>query len=78
VGRSGSRPVEAYPAQLKPPREPQWLLDETLMLPSEFPRAAIAETFLRVSSLWQTGQTGLWLASEKRTIFSNSSPHLLQ
>jgi hypothetical protein len=66
-----------YPAQLNPPREPQLLLAETLDRLSEFPRAAIVDIFLRVSWPWQEGQSGLWLAWEKGTIFSNSSPQSL-
>jgi hypothetical protein len=66
-----------YPAQLNPPREPQLLPLETLIPAEEIPREAMVEIFLRVSWLWQVGQTWLWLASEKRTIFSNSLPHSL-
>ena len=66
-----------YPAQLNPPPEPQLLALETPIPAEEIPREAIVEIFLRVSWLWQVGQTGFWFASEKRTIFSNSLPHSL-
>jgi hypothetical protein len=66
-----------YPAQLKPPLEPQPLLVEALVPPNELPSEAKDEIFFLVSWLWQEGQAGFMLASEKRITFSNSLPHSL-
>jgi hypothetical protein len=49
--------------------------DETLPLELII---APAEIFFRVSCSPQLGQAGIWSASEKRTILSKDSPHLLQ
>ena len=43
----------------------------------EVPNETTIEIFLWVSLLSHMGQTGIRSASEKRTIFSNGSPHLL-
>jgi hypothetical protein len=71
---TGTRP-EVYPAQEKPPREPQLELLLALLVPLAVPTEAKDEIFLVVFSLWQLGQTGSRLASEKRIIFSNAWPH---
>lgn len=72
---TGARPVVDQPAQLKRPLDPQLLLDRLPLL--EAPMEAKLETFLRVSSLWQLGHTGLWPDSDQRIIFSKVSPQLL-
>jgi hypothetical protein len=69
--RTGARPVWNYPAQLKPPPEPQLLLDE-LEAPREAPNDAKVVIFFLVSWPWQVGQVWIMSASENRTIFSNS------
>jgi hypothetical protein len=66
-----------YPAQEKPPLEPQLLLD-TPDPEDEVPNDAAAEIFLCVSVLPQDGQGGRRSASEKRTIFSKSSAQFWQ
>jgi hypothetical protein len=66
-----------YPAQVNPPPEPQLLL-EALVPFRALLKAATLEIFLVVSRLSQLGHVGLWLASEKRLICSNSSSQLLQ
>ena len=77
--KTGARPEMSYPPQLNPPPEPQpLLLVENDPLPTEAPIEANEEIFFFVSLLWHCGQSGLRSASEKRTIFSNSSPHSLQ
>jgi hypothetical protein len=68
---AGARPVSGHPAQEKPPLEPQLPPEERLLPPEELPRAAKVESCFLVFWLWQVGQGGFWLASEKRTIFSN-------
>jgi hypothetical protein len=76
---SGSRPVESQPAQLNPPDDPQLLLEvEKFPPPGEALNEAGAEIFFLVSWLWQAGQAGIKSTSEKRIIFSKSSPHSLQ
>jgi hypothetical protein len=70
--------VVNYPAQLKPPPEPQLPPDE-LEVPEEVvPKEAIADNFFWVSKLWQEGQVGVRSISEKRTIFSKTCPQVLQ
>jgi hypothetical protein len=67
------------PAQEKPPPEPQLLLLEEDVAPEKpEANAATVDSFLWVSLLWQAGQTGLRSTSEKRTIFSNTTPQSLQ
>jgi len=39
---------------------------------------ATVDSFFRVLGLLQCGQAGSWLASEKRSVFSNSVPQSLQ
>jgi hypothetical protein len=67
-----------YPVQVKPPPEPQLLPVGTPALLEVLPSDAKAEIFFFVFRLWQDGQDGLWSASEKRTIFSKSSPQSVQ
>jgi hypothetical protein len=70
---------KSHPAQLKPPRDPQLLLEvEKPPPPNEVLKDATAEIFFFVSWLLHVGQVGLRSASEKRTIFSKSSPQSLQ
>jgi hypothetical protein len=68
---AGARPTVGYPAQLKPPREPQLLAVELEELTEKLPKEPTLEIFLWVSWLPQVGQTGARSASVKRTIFSN-------
>jgi len=53
-----------------------------LELAKELSELAVKDTtddiFLRVCVLLQLGQAGSWLASEKRSCFSNSVPQSLQ
>jgi len=63
-----------YPAQRKPPLEPQLLPAEVLDPPVELPSEAKTESFFFVFFPSQAGQTWAWSASAKRTIFSNSFP----
>jgi hypothetical protein len=60
-----------YPAQEKPPLEPQELV-ELLAPENEDPKEANFEIFLSVLVLSQMGQTGFWSESEKRITFSNT------
>jgi hypothetical protein len=53
-------------------------LDELAEPDSEMPKDAMVEINLSVSALSQFGHSGVWSASENRTIFSNASPQLLQ
>jgi hypothetical protein len=48
------------------------------LMVEDITREAKDEIFFLVCWLWQEGQAGFRLASEKRTIFSNSLPHSLQ
>jgi len=66
-----------YPAQVILPPEPQ-LLEELAAPDSDIPQEAMVEINLVVSMLSQFGQAGAISASEKRTTFSNASPHSLQ
>ena len=70
--------VKSYPAQLKPPPEPQLPPDDRDPPEEDPPSEAAADIFLRVSVLPQTGQGGKRSASEKRTIFSKSSAQFWQ
>jgi hypothetical protein len=62
---------------VKPPLEPQLPPAEALVPLDELPSDENTEIFLLVFRLWQAGQDGVWSASEKRTIFSNSPPQSL-
>jgi hypothetical protein len=68
----------AYPAQEKPPLDPQLLPPDPEVALVEEPNEATCDIFFWVSWLWQLGQTGLRSASDQRTIFSNTSPQALQ
>jgi hypothetical protein len=63
-----------YPAQENPPLELQLLPLEAALCLDEPPSAAKTDIFFFVFLLWHAGQACAWSASEKRTIFSNSSP----
>jgi hypothetical protein len=67
-----------YPAQEKPPPDPQLPPKEAEPPDELLPNEAAAEIFLCVSVLPQTGQGGKRSASEKRTIFSKSSAQFWQ
>jgi len=67
-----------YPAQEKPPRGLQLLLAELVEPEEDAPKETTFESFFWVFGLAHLGQTGSWSASEKRSIFSNASPHSLQ
>jgi hypothetical protein len=68
----------SHPPQVKPVLVEQ-LLPDFVEEPAEL---AVKDTtddiFLRVWVLLQFGQVGIWLASEKRSCFSNSAPQSLQ
>jgi hypothetical protein len=66
-----------YPAQEKPPRELQ-LLDVVDDSEDVAPKDATLESFFCVFGLSHFGQAGMRSDSEKRSIFSNASPHSLQ
>jgi hypothetical protein len=67
-----------YPPQVKPPPVLQLLL-ALVEEPTELAeKDTTDDIFLRVCVLLQFGQAGSWLASEKRSCFSNSAPHSLQ
>jgi hypothetical protein len=67
-----------YPAQLKPPLEPQLPLDALDAPDEEAPKEAMVDIFFWVSKLAHFGQVGVRSISEKRTIFSKVSPQVLQ
>jgi hypothetical protein len=66
------------PAQEKPPLELQLPVEEDDPLLPNPEDAAMAESFLWVSSLPHSGQIGAFLASEKRTSCSKEVPQVLQ
>jgi hypothetical protein len=51
---------------------------ELLELDDAAPKETTLESFFCVFWLSHFGQVGKWSDSEKRSIFSNSSPHSLQ
>ena len=55
---AGPRPAYSYPAQLKPPLEPQLLAVETAFAELPVLKEATFEIFRRVWLPWQTGQAG--------------------
>lgn len=69
--------VEDQPPQVYPPEEPQLLLFELLDPEDETLKEATMESFFWVFLLSHFGHNWIWLASENRTINSNTSPHSL-
>jgi hypothetical protein len=68
-----------YPPQENPLAVPQLLPKVLEEVDDPFPKEiATVDSFFRVLGLLQCGQAGSWLASEKRSVFSNSVPQSLQ
>jgi hypothetical protein len=67
-----------YPLQENPLLVPQLLPEVLEEVDDAVLREATTDSFFRVLGLLQCGQTGSWLASENRSVFSNSVPHSLQ